>query len=380
MMKKNIGIRVPCTIMRGGTSKGIFFYEKDVPPEGEARDKFLCAVMGSPDRRQIDGLGGADPLTSKVAIIGPSQSPDADILYTFAQVNIRKASVDYLANCGNITSAVGLFAVQEGLVPPAEPFAEVKIFNTNTSKILRVFVPCKDGKPEEEGNFIIDGVPGSGPRLDLDMSGTIGAVSGKLLPTGNPSDRLYIPDYGEFECSIVDIANPCIFVRSESLGLTGLETPDELETKSEVMGVLEKIRGMAGVIIGLASNLQSATSESPAVPMVCFIASPGPDDKEVNLISRIMFMQVMHKTYSGTAAVCTAVAAKIPGTIPYECAKREGGEFIIAHPAGTIGVTVDVLVNDSQIEVNKAAFGRTARRILDGYVYVQSGKAFGDNC
>lgn len=373
MNKNNMitkALRVPCTIMRGGTSKGVFFYEQDIPPAGEARDKFLCAAMGSPDRRQIDGLGGSDPLTSKVAIIGPANSEHADLNYTFAQVSINKASVDYQANCGNITSSVGLFAVQEGLVSPAEPFAEVKIFNTNTSKILRVYVPCKDGKPEEEGSYIIDGVPGTGPRLDLDMSDTAGAASGKLLPTGSPTDVINVPGYGEIECSIVDIANPCVFVRAESLGLSGWETPEQLEAKPEAMEVLEKIRAMSAAKIGLASNWQSATSESPAVPMVCFITSPGSDDKDVNLISRNMFMQVMHKTYSGTCAVCTAVASKIPGSIPYACARQGGGEFIIAHPAGSIGVSLDVLVKDGVIEIKKAAFGRTARRIMEGFVYV----------
>ena len=181
-----------------------------------------------------------DPLTSKVAIISPSKREGIDVDYTFGQVNIKKASVDYRANCGNITSAVGLFAVQEGLAAPSEPGVEVKIFNTNTSKILKVWVPCSNGTADEAGDYVIDGVPGAGPRLGVDLSGTAGAVSGKLLPTGNPVDVVNVPGYGEIECSIVDIANPCVFIRSEDLGLSGRETPEELEGKPDTMAVWKK--------------------------------------------------------------------------------------------------------------------------------------------
>ena len=360
--------RIPCTVMRGGTSKGVFFYEEDIPPAGEDRDKFLCAVMGSPDNRQIDGLGGADPLTSKVAIVSKSERPDADINYTFAQVSIDKATVDYRANCGNITSAVGLFAVEEGFVPSDGPVGMVRIYNTNTDKILNVYVPCTDGYPEETGTYSIDGVPGVGPKLDLDFSGTAGAASGKLLPTGNLIDTLEIPGYGKLEATVVDIANPVVFVRASDLGLGGSETPEELKNRPEIEEVLEKARSMGAQLVGLVDNWEKATAESPAVPLLAIVSAPV--EKDVSLVCRLMFMQTMHKAYSGTASICTGVAARIPGTIPYEYAEQGGTGFSIGHPAGIMDIDIDVAVIDGKIEVKKGSFGRTARRLMDGWVYI----------
>lgn len=362
-------VRIPCTIMRGGTSKGVFFYEKDIPPVGAARDQFLCTAMGSPDVRQIDGLGGADPLTSKVAIISASNRPGFDVDYTFAQVDIQTKLVGYSGNCGNITAGVGLFAVQEGIVPAQEPGVEVKIFNTNTSKLLQVYVPCQDGVAEEEGVFVCEGVPGTGPRLDVDLSASAGAITGKVLPTANSIDVLHVPGLGDIECSIVDVANPVVFVNAKDLGLHGRETPAELEAQPEAMDMLEKIRKMA------AEMLKLSPRESQGLPMICFVSPPNSEEKGNHLICRLMFMQVMHKTYSGTAAVCTSVAAKIPDTIPFKCTTHREGEFIIAHPAGNIGVHINVVNEQGKINVERASFGRTARRIMDGFVYVLGLKA-----
>ena len=353
---------VPCTIMRGGTSKGIFFMEKNIPPPGSERDALLLKVMGSPDRRQIDGLGGADPLTSKVAIISPSERPDADINYTFAQVDLQQPLVGYAGNCGNITAATGLFAIQEGLVGITEPFTVVKVFNTNTKKMLLLYVPCSDGAPEEEGTYVIDGVPGSSPRIDIDFSLTAGAVTGKLLPTGNTADLLEVPGLGEIKCSIVDIANPCAFVHAGDLGLNGRETPEQLEKMPEIKKNLELIRTMAGKLAGIPEN--------PGLPMLAFVSAPDKDEREYNIISRLMFMQAMHKAYSGTAAICTAVAAGIKGTIANAYARYEEGEINIGHPLGGIAVEVRVNKNGNVVMVEKAAIGRTARRILDGNVFI----------
>lgn len=353
MRTKKIVFEVPCTLMRGGTSKGVFFYENDIPDVGEARDSFLCAVMGSPDERQIDGLGGSDPLTSKVAIIKPIQNGEIDIEYTFAQVGIDKAIVDYKANCGNITSAAGLFAVYEGLVKITEPETEVKIWNTNTGKILKVYIPCKDGKAIQSGDFHIDGVPGTGPQINIDFSDTIGAVSGKLLPTGKPVDMLQVPGYGSIECSIVDIANPLGFVRASDLGLNGRETPAELKLQPEKLKLLETIRSMVAKKIGLVDDWKNATSKSPAIPLLSFVSAPTEGDDLINIVSRVMFMQVMHKTYSATAAVCTGVAANIEGTIPNELARKRENPFYIGHPAGKIGVNILLSKEQGEICVKK---------------------------
>ena len=354
-------IKVPCTIMRGGTSKGIFFMESDLPPAGSDRDLFLLKALGSPDRRQIDGLGGADPLTSKVAIISLSERPDADINYTFAQVDIEHALVGYSGNCGNITAAVGLFAVQEGLANITEPFATVRVFNANTKKVLKIFVPCCNGAPEEEGTYMIDGVPGYSPRIDIDFSLTTGSVTGKLLPTGNVVDFIDIPDLGKIECSIVDIANPCVFMKADVLGLSGRESPDDLETMTDIKNSLEQIRIAAGKMVGIPKN--------PGLPMLAFVSAPGDQGETYHLISRLMFMGVMHEAYSGTAAVCTAAAAKVIGTVPYSCTRPGEREISIGHPLG--GIEVDIIVDTGKKIVERASMGRTARRIMDGEVFVR---------
>lgn len=358
-------VSVPCTIMRGGTSKGVFFLESCIPLPGEERDAFLLAAMGSPDRRQIDGLGGADPLTSKVAIISRSERPDADINYTFAQVDINSPLVGYTGNCGNITAATGLFAVQEGFVQPAEPYATVRVYNTNTKKLLRIEVPCRGGDPEIEGDYVIDGVPGSGPRIDIDFSLTSGAFTGKLLPTGSRTDMIAVPGLGEIECTIMDMANPCVFVRASDLGLTGREKPDELEKMTEVKGRLDLIRVAAGKMIGIPEN--------PGLPMLAFVSVPQEQENEYHLISRLMFMRVMHKAYSGTAAICTAVAAAAKGTVPNSCTTYREGEINIGHPMGGMAVDARVKETGEGVVVERAATGRTARRILDGKVYVSMG-------
>ena len=209
--------KIPCVIQRGGTSKGVYLHEKDLPKEPELRNRVILAIFGSPDRRQIDGLGGADPLTSKCAIIGPPERPDADINYTMVQVDITKPVLDFKGNCGNISSGVGPFAIDEGLVPVREPETVVRIYNTNTKKILKAFVQTRQGKSKYTGDYAIDGVPGTGSKILLDYSATEGAATGKLLPTGNPTDVISIPSIGKIEISIVDAGNPMCFIKPEVL-------------------------------------------------------------------------------------------------------------------------------------------------------------------
>jgi len=227
LSKEQIPVR--CTIMRGGTSKAVFMRMADVPSEPVARDRFLLALFGSPDQRQIDGLGGADPLTSKFAMIGPPTRADADIDYTFAQIGIEEAYVSYEIVCGNISSATGVYAIEEGLVPAVEPVTTVRVHNTNTHSILIIKVPVKDGAPVVEGDFAIDGVPGTGAEVALDYSNTSGGATGKLLPTGNVRDTVQVPSLGcSIEVSIVDIGTLCVYFRAADLGLTGSVLPGEI--------------------------------------------------------------------------------------------------------------------------------------------------------
>lgn len=370
-------LRIPCVIMRGGTSKGIFIKSNHLPQDNELRDETIMAIFGSPDIRQIDGLGGADPLTSKLAVIGPSSHSDADVDYTFAQVSIDQSVVDYSGNCGNISSAVGPFAIDEGFVNAVEPFTRVRIHNTNTGKILIAEVEVKDGKAKVTGNCKIAGVPGSGSKIMLNFAGTAGSATGKLLPTGNVVDMIDTPS-GCIEASIVDCANPMVFVRAEDMGIKGTESPQEIDGNAALLRHLEEIRSRVAVLLGMAVSPADATAKSPAFPMIAMVSKPSDyvaftngksiGAKDVSLVSRLMFMQVLHKTYAGTGTVCTGAAAKISGTIVNEMISESatGDTVRIGHPAGVI--SLEARVEDGRVE--RAAFARTARRIMEGHVLV----------
>ena len=369
--------RVPCVIMRGGTSKGIYILGNDLPEDQEKRDKVILSIFGSPDSRQIDGLGGADPLTSKLAIIDRSDREGADVDYTFGQVDIHSAFVDYSSNCGNISSGVGPYAISQGLVKAVEPVTTVRIYNTNTKKIFEAEVPVIKGKPAVTGDYKIDGVPGTGARIGLNMAGTVGAVTGKLLPTGNPIDEIEVEGFGRLEVSMVDAASPMVFVRAADIGLQGTESPAQIDSDPAMLELLEKIRCIAAERMGIADR-ETAHEKVRAIPMIAFV-SPAQEYQShttgetitadrIDFVSRVMFMGIMHKTYSGTATVCTGCAAVTPGTIVNEMMGNRGSDVLvkIGQPAGII--ECDMSITDH--EIKRAVLGRTARRIMEGYVYV----------
>lgn len=368
--------RIPCVIMRGGTSKAVFLLGNDLPADPQVRDRVILSIFGSPDSRQIDGLGGADPLTSKLAIICPSSRPDADVDYTFGQVDLRTPFVDYSSNCGNISSAVGPFAISQGLVKAVEPITTVRIYNTNTNSIFQAEVPVAGGRPAVLGDYKIHGVPGTGARIGLNLAGTVGAKTGALLPTGHPTDVIEVEGFGPLTVSMVDAASPMVFVRAADLGLTGIESPAQIDSDPRMLKLLEDIRCIAAEKMGIADR-DTARERVRAVPMVAFLAPPQPycshidgapvAAQDIDFVARDMFMQIMHKTYSGTATVCTGCAAVTPGTLVYEMrGKRDSGLVRIGHPGGII--ECDTTVENGRI--TRAVFGRTARRIMEGYVYV----------
>ncbi len=375
-------MRLRCVIMRGGTSKAVFFMENELPKDPVQRDKIILAVFGSPDSRQIDGLGGADTLTSKVAIISPSSRDDADIDYHFGQVAIHDSFIDYSGNCGNISSAVGPFAIEEGLVKAIEPVTYVRIHNINTQKIYVSEVPVYNGKPRVLGNFRIAGVPGTGAEIVMDMAGTAGTVNGKLLPTGNRKDKIKVDGLGEITVSIVDAANPMIFVNAQEIGVSGTESASQIDGNKDLLKLLESIRSIGAEMIGLVTHSKEATEKSPALPMVAFVAPPKDyinhltgqaiSADSYDLLSRVMWMQVTHKTYSGTATVATGAAAVIPGTIVNEIiGHRKDPKIIkIGHPGGIIPIEVQAEVCAGKVVVTRAAISRTARRLMEGYAYV----------
>lgn len=380
---------IRCVILRGGTSKGVYLRAADLPADPAEREQTILSIFGSPDKRQIDGLGGADPLTSKVCIIGPppADNPNAagaQLSYTFGQVEIDEPSVDFRSLCGNLTSGVGAFAIWEIMVEPVSPVTTVRIYNTNLDRLLVCEVPVEGGRPLETGDFAIPGVPGTGAKIQVDFADTAGSSTGALLPTGNALDRLEVPGLGTIDASLVDIGNAHVFVRAADLGLTGTETAAEIDANADLMGTLERIRGHAGVVMGMIEDPERAQVDSPAVPMVAMIAPPQDFEnvigggtvkaEECDFLSRALFMQQMHKTYAGTSTVCTGVASWIPGTIVYEACRpetREGLEVRFGHPAGVIETEAKVSLDGNGFVVDRATLGRTARRIMEGRVYVQ---------
>jgi methylitaconate Delta-isomerase len=375
--------RLRCVIMRGGTSKAVFLREEDLSCDPDERQRVILAVFGSPDSRQINGLGGADPLTSKLAIIGWNEEArqGAHITYTFGQVEIDHPSIDWLSLCGNITAAVGSYAIYEGLVAPCAPVTSVPIFNTNMSRVLTVEVPVEDGLPVERGDYVVPGVPGSGARILVDFSTAAGGATGSLLPTGNATDRLEVDGFGDIEATLIDFANAHVFVRARDVGLTGTETADEIDSDTGLRALLERIRGAGAQRMGLIADASRARYDSPAAPILGLLGPPSDyhsalsgvkvREADADLVSRLMFMQQAHKTYAGTSTVCTGVASRIPGTIAHQMARPNNRrEVRIGHPAGVIETECEVTHSEEGWTINRATLGRTARRILEGYVYV----------
>ena len=379
---------IRCVIMRGGTSKAVFLKENDLPADLDLRKKIILGIFGSPDKRQIDGLGGADPLTSKLAIIGPPlaapRAAGTHLTYTFGQVEIEHPEIDFLSLCGNISSAVGAFAVYEGLVAATAPITTVRAYNTNLNRVLNIEVPVEGNRPLERGDFVVSGVPGTGARILVDFADTAGAACGALLPTGNSIDRLDVPGFGTIEASLVDIGNAHVFIRARDVGLIGTETAAEIDAKGDLRDLLERIRGAAAFRMKMIKDPSRSKIESPATPILGMLSPPADYRNEigrntvkagdVDLVSRLMFMQQMHKTYAGTSTVCTGVASRITGTIVHEMTRPETlncDVVRIGHPAGVIGTETRVELNGNNYAVRRATLGRTARRIMEGYVYPQ---------
>ena len=374
--------KVRGVIYRGGTSRGVYLLGNDLPKEPHIRDQVILSIYGSPDARQINGLGGADSLTSKVAIISPSEREDADVDYTFGQVSISKPFIDYVGNCGNISSGVGPFSVDEGLVKAVEPITYVRIFNTNTKKIIVAEVPVRNGKAISKGEYAVDGVPGTGAKIILNFLDAGGAVTGKLLPTGNLKDEITLADGTHLTVSLVDAANPAVFIKATDFGLTGTEMPDAVNSNPALLQRIEEIRSIAAEMLGLAPR-QEATDKSPAVPKIVFV-TPSTDYKtsdgrhigkeSIDLVARTMSMQKMHKAFAITGGICTATAAKLEGTVVNEILRAEASQGSIVrlgHPSGTLDFEITIRKKeDGSSELEKAAVNRTARRIMEGYIYV----------
>lgn len=362
--------------MRGGTSKGIFLLEEDLPKDPELRDRIILAIFGSPDIRQIDGLGGADSLTSKLALIKPLKEPDRDIHYTFGAVGIDKPFVDYSANCGNISSAVGPYAIDRGWVQAEEPVTTVRIFNTNTQKMIHAKVPVRKGKVVSEGDYAIDGVPGTGAKIELSFMDPGGATTGRLLPTGHVVDEIRLDSGESIEATIVDAGNPTTFVYAADLGLKGTELPMPFEEDLEAKKKLEAIRKKVSELTGIPF--------SASIPKISFVAPPQDyltmtgmkvKKEQVDLLARVMAMGKMHKTFAITAGIPAAIAAVIPGSVVHKVIEGGSQTFMernvtVGHPSGQMDVKVAAREENDQIRIISCTIGRTARKIMEGRVFL----------
>lgn len=385
MKRESETVAIPCSILRGGTSKGIFFSAADLPTDRNDIARILSNVLGSPDSRQINGLGGATPQTSKVAIISKSNLPDADVDYLFAQVDITSELVDWGGNCGNISSAVGPYAINSGFIPANSDGSDttVRIHNVNTGKIIDANVPVAGSRAAINGTTFIAGVPTPGARIDLSFKSPVGAVTGKTLPTGNLKDIVTLKDGRSIEISVVDAANPTVFVTASSLGMTGLELPDQIEASPEIMAVVEEIRSNVAVWMGLTDKPESAASQTPGLPKIGLMSratsyknSQGKEiaESEVDLVVRMFSIRSPHKACQITAGICTGVASLLPGTVvsdlmAFKLSPTGSTEVRLGHPSGVMQIVVHHLDGDPE-KVSKVAVVRTARAIMDGVVHV----------
>lgn len=345
---------VPCVLMRGGTSRGPFFLESDLPADPAARDEFLLTVMGSPHQLQVDGIGGANPLTSKVAIVSKSQRPDADVDYLFAQVSVDKPIVDTGPNCGNMLSAVGPFAIESGLVPAQDGETIVRIFNRNTSSLVEAVIQTPGGFVEYEGDTAIDGVNGTAAEIRLSFGDAAGGKTGALFSTGHRRETI-----DGVDVSLVDYAMPMMLLDARDVGLDGAETPAEIDANTALFERIERMRLEAGRRMGLGDVTGSV------IPKVGLLSPPR---KGGTITSRYLVPDSCHRSHSATGALCVAAASRVEGTVAFDLAARDGAVVTIEHPGGKIPIALTA----KDGAVTRAEFVRTARRIFEGAVLVPS--------
>lgn len=367
-------IAIPATWMRGGTSKALFLLEQDLPPHGPARDRLIKRAMGCPHHLQIDGIGGSRGNMSKIAIVGPSDRPEADITYTFAQVGIGEDFIDYRATCGNISAAVGPFAIAKGLVPPVEPRTCIRIYNSNIDEMLFQELSVRNGEACVAGSFINPGVPGSGAEIFTDFSRAIGTRTGKLLPSGRVCDRIKLQDGRSIDATLLDAGNPVAYIPAAALGLAGNESPDQLLALPRLLETIGEIRREAARLMDLVGFSVRVGLVSPPTAYVTASGVTLSTD-QMDLCSRFFALDYCAPNYPGSASVSTGAAARIPGSTVHcvmpEAAHRS--ELVrIGHPNGVMSVlaSAEPAPGPAGVEINRLGFGRTARAIMEGVILV----------
>lgn len=352
-------LSIPCLLMRGGTSKGPYFKAADLPADPGARDRMLLAVMGSPDLRQIDGLGGADTLTSKVAIVSPSTRPGVDVDYLFAQVDVGKAVVDTSPSCGNMLSGVGPFAIECGMLAATPGTTHVVIFDVNTSSRIEAVVQTPDNQVTYAGDAAIDGVPGTAAPVILNFLDAIGAKTGRMLPTGHAMEVI-----DGIEVSCLDVAMPMVMMRAADLGLTGIEGRAEIDGNRALLARIEAIRMEAGRRMGFGDVTDKV------IPKVGLLSPPRGTGA---ITSRYLTPHKLHSAHAVTGGVCVATAVLLEGSVAYGLAARPGGNpctIWIEHPSGMVDVRMETSGSGPSMQVGRAGILRTCRPIMQGQVLV----------
>ena len=365
---------IPASLIRGGTSRGVVLSLDDVPAEGPDRDRFLVTLMGSNDPGQMDGFGGNTSTTSKVMLVG--RPGGDDIPYLFAQVDPRNPVVDYGGNCGNMTSAVALYCVMEGLAPATAPVSRFTLVNLNTGTRIRAHVPSTEDGPITEGDFRIAGVGEPGAEIVteyLDPAGRNGQ-----FPTGSPIETLPVPGVGDITVSIVDVSSPLVFLHAADVGLQGTELPAEIDADEGLLQRLEAIRAEAAVRLGLVDRAEDATRKTPGIPKLTIVSAPTGystslgtqvSGDAVDLVARIMSVQRTHHAYAMTGALCTAAASALPGTIPHQVSRQPvSGAVRIGHPKGVTSVGITVAGEEEGRVVRSVSVSRTARCLMRGMI------------
>ncbi|QDP01153.1 2-methylaconitate cis-trans isomerase PrpF [Thalassotalea sp. PS06] len=381
-------IKIPATYMRGGTSKGVFFNLADLPEAaqqpGPVRDAILLRVIGSPDpyQKQTDGMGGATSSTSKTVILSPSDKTDHDVDYLFGQVAIDKPFVDWSGNCGNLTAAVGAFAIEQGMVDakriPDNGVVEVRIWQANIGKTIVAHVPITDGKVQETGDFALDGVTFPAAEVVIDFIDPADK-DGSLFPTGNVSDSLEVPDIGEFEATFINAGIPTIFIPAEQLGFTGTELQDDINNDEALLARLETIRAHGAMKMGLIKDLEEAKvrQHTPKLAFVAeaesYVASSGKAiaSESIDVLVRALSMGKLHHAMMGTAAVAIGTAAAIPGTMVANALKQQSSSSVtFGHPSGTLKVGAKTMQDNGAWQVDSVSMSRSARVLMEGWVRI----------
>lgn len=372
----------PVTIIRGGTSRGLYFHADEIPLQGKGQEDFLRAAVGEPDSYEIDGLGGGDMWNSKVAIVAPSKHKDADVDYTFVQIEPTTNKVVYNSNCGNISAGVPIFALDRNMVSFPDGINTLRILNTNTNKIMLAELEIKNNAALVHGDYQIAGIPGTGAKIFMDYRHTTGAITGKIFPSTNLVDTINMEDGRKINITICDVANILVFVKAADLNLQGTEMPNALQSNKDLFKTCDEIRGKAAKLAGMVERWQDG--QTLFLPPVCLVAEPqdyfATDGNKITatqatLLGRIIAHTIVHPTFMGTGSCCFAAATAVSGTVPNQLLSNKTMPvvFKIGHPGGIMPVEISLKpnVDCNKSEFNRLGFGRTGRKICEGNLFIK---------